>query len=298
MDWLNYHHLFYFWSVIKYGSVSAAGERLSLAQSTISGQIRALERALGHKLFFRQGRRLELTDMGRVVQRYADEIFALGNELTSALKRRDTGMPTRFLVGVADVIPKLLAAQLLAPIFSTPTHVVCWEDKLDRLLAELTMHGLDMVIADQPFPPTMKGHVHSHMVGQSGVTLLATSALAEQYRRQFPASLDGAPFLLPTSNAALRRSLDDWFLSRNIRPAIRGEFEDSATLKTFGQEGHGIFPATSMIQRDVIRQYKVAVVGQIPSLIQRFYAITVERRLNHPGVLAVIESARRRQKEP
>jgi LysR family transcriptional activator of nhaA len=236
--------------------------------------------------------------MGRVVQRYADEIFALGNELTAALKRRDTGMPTRFLVGVADVIPKLLAAQLLAPIFSTPTHVVCWEDKLDRLLAELTMHELDMVIADQPFPPTMKGHVHNHMIGQSGVTLLATSELAEQYRRQFPASLDGAPFLLPTSNAALRRSLDDWFISRNVRPAICGEFEDSATLKAFGQEGYGIFPATSIIQREVIRQYKVAVVGQIPSLIQRFYAITVERRLNHPGVRAVIESARRRQTEP
>ncbi len=297
MEWLNYHHLFYFWSVVKHGSISAACERLSLAQSTVSGQILALERALGHKLFIRQGRHLALTDMGRLVQRYADEIFALGNELTGALRRQETGRPTRFMVGVADVIPKLLIAKLLAPIFSTPTHVVCWEDKLDRLLTELTIRTLEMVIADRPLSPTTKTHMHNQLVGQSGITLFARPELVKSYQGGFPASLDGAPFLLPTSNAALRRSLDEWFISCHIRPAVCGEFEDSATLKAFGQEGYGIFPAASVIQREVIRQYRVGVVGQIPSLVQRFYVITLKERLDHPGVRAVIESARQRQKE-
>lgn len=296
MGWLNYHHLLYFWSVAKHGSVSRACEELHLAQPTISGQIRALEQALGEKLFVKSGRQLVLTEVGRIVFRYAEEIFALGRELISAMKGRDTGRPIKLMVGVADSVPKLLTARLLEPVFKLPQRVqlVCWEDKLDRLLAELAIHGLDIVLADHPVPPTVKVQAYSHMIGESTVSLFATSPLARRYSKNLPASLDGAPFLLPTRNAPLRRSMDDWFHSQGIHPVVRGEFDDSATLKSFGQAGHGIFPAPSVMEQEVIRQYRVQRVGRIPSLKQRFYAITVERSIKHPAVVAIFDAARKR----
>ena len=293
MDWLNYHHLLYFWSVAKHGTISRACEELRLAQPTISGQIRALERSLGHKLFSRTGRHLVLTEVGRVVYRYAGEIFSLGKDLTDTLKGAETGRPMRLTVGVADVIPKLFTVRLLEAAFTmpTPVQITCWEGKLDRLLAELAVDGLDIVLADQPVPPTIKVQAYSHLIAESGAVLFASRPLAERYRPGFPRSLDGAPFLLPTSNATLRRSLDDWFVTKAIRPVVRGEFEDSATLKAFGQKGHGIFPAPAVMEREIKRQYRVEVVGRIPSLKQRFYAMTVERRLKHPVVRAIFESA-------
>jgi len=296
MRWLNYHHLLYFWSVAKHSSVAKACEELHLAQPTISGQVRALEQALGEKLFVKSGRQLVLTEVGRIVFRYAEEIFALGRELTSAMKGRDTGRPIKLMVGVADSVPKLLTARLLEPVFKLPQRVqlVCWEDKLDRLLAELAIHGLDIVLADHPVPPTVKVQAYSHMMGESTVSLFATSPLARRYSKNLPASLDGAPFLLPTRNATLRRSMDDWFHSQGIHPVVRGEFDDSATLKSFGQAGHGIFPAPSVMEQEVIRQYRVQRVGRIPSLKQRFYAITVERSIKHPAVVAIFDAARKR----
>lgn len=296
MRWLNYHHLLYFWSVAKHSSVAKACEELHLAQPTISGQVRALEQALGEKLFVKSGRQLVLTEVGRIVFRYAEEIFALGRELTSAMKGRDTGRPIKLMVGVADSVPKLLTARLLEPVFKLPQRVqlVCWEDKLDRLLAELAIHGLDIVLADHPVPPTVKVQAYSHMMGESTVSLFATSPLARRYSKNLPASLDGAPFLLPTRNATLRRSMDDWFHSQGIHPVVRGEFDDSATMKSFGQAGHGIFPAPSVMEQEVIRQYRVQRVGRIPSLKQRFYAITVERSIKHPAVVAIFDAARKR----
>ncbi len=296
MRWLNYHHLLYFWSVAKHSSVAKACEELHLAQPTISGQVRALEQALGEKLFVKSGRQLVLTEVGRIVFRYAEEIFALGRELTSAMKGRNTGRPIKLMVGVADSVPKLLTARLLEPVFKLPQRVqlVCWEDKLDRLLAELAIHGLDIVLADHPVPPTVKVQAYSHMMGESTVSLFATSPLARRYSKNLPASLDGAPFLLPTRNATLRRSMDDWFHSQGIHPVVRGEFDDSATLKSFGQAGHGIFPAPSVMEQEVIRQYRVQRVGRIPSLKQRFYAITVERSIKHPAVVAIFDAARKR----
>ncbi|WP_447979233.1 transcriptional activator NhaR [Candidatus Nitrospira bockiana] len=296
MSWLNYHHLFYFWSVAKHGSVARACTELRLAQPTISGQIRALEHALGEQLFVRSGRRLVLTEVGRIVYRYAEEIFSLGHELTSALHGRDTGRPAKLLVGVSDAIPKLLTSRILEAAFSLPQRLqlVCWEDKLDRLLAELAIHGLDMVLADTPVPPTVKVQAFNHLIGESSVSLFATRPIARVYRTHFPASLDAAPFLLPAGNAALRRSMDDWFHAQGIRPTIRGEFDDSATLKAFGQAGWGIFPAVEVMEQEIRRQYRVEVVGTIPSLKQRFYAITVERRLKHPAVVAIFEAARKR----
>lgn len=296
MEWLNYHHLLYFWSVAKHGSVVRACEELSLAQPTISGQIRALEHALGEKLFARSGRQLVLTEIGRIVFRYAEEIFSLGKELASAIKGGEIHRPAKLMVGVADSIPKLLTARLLETALKLPQRIqlVCWEDKLDRLLAELAIHNLDIVLADRQVPPTVKVQAYNHLMGESAVTLFATAALARKYSNRLPTSLDGAPFLLPTANATLRRSMDDWFHAQGIHPLIRGEFEDSATLKAFGQAGHGIFPAPTVMEQEVKRQYRVAVVGRIPSLKQRFYAITVERKLKHPAVVAIFDAARKR----
>ncbi len=296
MEWLNYHHLLYFWSVAKHGSVAKACEELHLAQPTISGQIRALELSLGEKLFVKSGRQLVLTEAGRIVFRYAEEIFSLGKELSSAMKGRDTGRPMKLMVGVADSVPKLLTSRLLETVFKLPQRVqlVCWEDKLDRLLAELSIHGLDIVLADHPVPPTVKVHAYSHVMGESTVSLFANTPLARKHSRNLPGSLDGAPFLLPMRNAALRRSMDDWFHAQGIHPVVRGEFEDSATLKAFGQAGHGIFPGPTVIEREIKRQYRVEVLGRVPTLKQRFYAITVERKLKHPAVVAIFDAARKK----
>jgi LysR family transcriptional activator of nhaA len=295
MEWLNYHHLLYFWSVAKHGTVAKACAELRLAQPTISAQIRVLEDTLGEKLFVRSGRYLVLTEMGRVVFKYADDIFSLGQDLLNTVKGRGSGRPMRLAVGIADAVPKLLASQLLKSAFSVAgaTRIVCWEDKIDRLLADLAIHGLDLVIADTPAPPNIKVQAYNHLMGESGVTLFAPAKLAARYRRNFPRSLESAPMLLPTTNAMLRRLLDDWFDRKDIHPNIVGEFEDSATLKAFGQEGHGLFPGSSVMEKEICRQYQVQVVSRVNSVKQRFFAITVERRLKHPSVLAIFEAARR-----
>ncbi|HXV68425.1 MAG TPA: transcriptional activator NhaR [Nitrospira sp.] len=295
MEWLNYHHLLYFWSVAKHGTVAKACEELRLAQPTISAQIRVLEDTLGEKLFVRSGRRLVLTEMGRVAFKYAEDIFSLGHDLMNTIKGLGSGRPVRLAVGIVDVVPKLVASQLLKSAFtySPSIRMVCWEDKLDKLLADLAIHGLDLVIADTPAPPTIKVKAYNHLMGESGVTLFATRTLTRRYRRNFPQSLRGAPILLPTSNAMLRRQMDEWLARHDLRPTLIGEFEDSATLKAFGQEGYGLFPGSTVMEEEICRQYRVHVVGQLNSLKQHFYAITVERRLTHPAVLAVVRSARR-----
>ncbi|TKB88688.1 MAG: transcriptional activator NhaR [Nitrospira sp.] len=295
MEWLNYHHLLYFWSVAKHGTVAKAGEELRLSQPTISAQLRLLEDALGEKLFRRSGRYLVLTEMGRVVFNYAEDIFSMGQDLMNTVKGRGSDKPMRLVVGIADAVPKLLASQLLKSAFkvSRATRVVCWEDKLDRLLADLAIHSLDLVIADTPAPPNIKVQAYSHLMGESSVTLFAMTKLARQYRRNFPRSLEGAPFLLPTANATLRRLLDDWFIRNDLHPQLVGEIEDSATLKAFGHEGYGIFPGSTALEKEIRRQYQVEVLGRITSIKQRFYAITVERRLKHPTVMAIVESTRK-----
>jgi LysR family transcriptional regulator, transcriptional activator of nhaA len=294
MEWLNYHHLLYFWSVAKHGTVAKACEELRLAQPTISAQLRLLEDRMGEKLFLRSGRCLVLTEMGRVVFNYAEDIFSLGQDLMNTVKGRSSGKPLRLVVGIADAVPKLLAAQLLKSAFklSRAIRVVCWEDKLDRLLADLAIHKLDLVIADTPAPPNIKVQVYNHLMGESGVTLFAPAKLAARFRGRFPKSLESAPFLLPTANAMLRRLLDEWFVRNDLHPLVVGEFEDSATLKAFGHEGHGIFPGATVMEKEICRQYQVQIVGRPESVKQRFYAITVERRLKHPTVMAIVESAR------
>jgi len=294
MEWLNYHHLHYFWVVVREGSIARASAHLSLAQPTISGQIHALEEALGEKLFTRVGRHLVLTEVGRVVFRYADEIFMLGRELIDTLKGRPTGRPLRLVVGVADVLPKLIAYRLLAPALqlSTPVQVICREGKLERLLAELALYELDIVLSDAPSGTLNAIRAFNHVLGECGVSLFGTPALAAIYGPGFPDSLDGAPFLLPTDNTMLRRAFEQWFNSTGIRPRIMGEFEDSALLTVFGQTSLGIFPAPTVIEAEVQQQYSVEVIGRLEDVRERFYAIALERKLKHPAIIALSEAAR------
>lgn len=295
MQWLNYHHLLYFWTVAREGSVVRAAETLSLTQPTISGQIRALEDALGEKLFERVGRRLVLTEVGRLVFRYADEIFTLGRELLDTLNDRPTGRPYRLVVGVADVMPKLIVRRLIEPALALPegVQVICREDKTDRLLAALSLHELDVVLADTPMAPGVSVRAFNHLLGESAVTIFGTRAIAQRLRKGFPRSLDQAPMLLPTENTVVRRSLDQYFAAHDIRPRIVGEIEDSALLKAFGEAGAGAFPGAAVLDKDICRQFGVQVIGRLDGVRERFYAISVEKKLKHPAVVAISENARR-----
>jgi LysR family transcriptional activator of nhaA len=294
VEWLNYHHLLYFWTVAKEGSIARASEKLRLTQATISAQVSSFEKTLGEKLFNRVGRRLVLTETGRVAFRYADEIFTLGREFMDTLKGRPTGQPLRFRVGVADVLPKMIAQRLLEPAFqiSQPLRVMCHEGKTDSLLAQLILHELDLVLTDSSAGSGIKVKAFNHLLGECGLSIFAAAKLASHYRRHFPRSLDGAPFLLPTDNTAMRRSLNQWFDHENIQPLIVGEFEDSALLKVFGQLGKGLFAAPSAIDSEVEEQYGVQLVGRLAHIRERFYAISVERKLKHPAVIAICDSAK------
>jgi len=294
VEWLNYHHLLYFWLAAKEGSVTQAAAELRLAQSTVSAQIRQLEHVLDERLFRRQGRRLVLTDVGRTVYRYAEEIFGLGRELLDTIRDRPTGGPLRFAVGIADQVPKLIAYRLLTPALAldVPVRLFCTEGKTVGLLAELATHQLDVVITDAPLGPGTSVQAFNHLLGESGVTIYGTAASVRAVRRRFPRSLAGAPFLLPTPGTTLRGTLDQWFASHDVRPNVVAEVEDNALLKVFGQAGLGLFPAPTVLERDIRRQYGVAVAGRLADVRERFYAISVERRLKHPAVVAISAAAR------
>jgi len=293
MEWLNYHHLLYFWTVAREGTIARASLELHLAQPTISGQIRALEDQLGEKLFQRSGRNLVLTDMGRVVYRYADDIFSIGRELMDTLRDRPTGRPMRFQVGVADEVTKIIAYRLLEPALrlAVPIQIVCRDGAPERLLTDLATHSLDLVIADTPVSPSIKVKVFSHALGETPVTVFGTAKLAAPRRKNFPRSLDGAPFLVPTVGKTLRRTLDQFFEQQQIRPRIVAELDDSALLTTFGQAGTGLFVAPTVLEKEVMRQFGVTVVGRLDAVRERYFAISVERRLKHPAVVAISEAA-------
>jgi len=294
MEWLNYHHLLYFWTVVQEGGISKAAAKLRLSQPTISAQVKMLEDTLGERLFQRKGRTLVLTDVGRVVDRYADEIFTVGHELLETLKGRPSGRVPQLTVGVANAVPKLVVYRLLRPATegAGAVHITCREGHPDQLIAQLATHTLDVVISDAPAAPHVRVKVFNHLLGESGTTFFAGSALARRLRRRFPGSLNGAPTLLPTSNTALRRALEQWFEAEDLHPQVAGEFEDSALLKAFGEAGRAVFPAPTAIERDVCRTYRVAVVGRTPAVRERYYAISAERRLKHPGVVAITSAAR------
>jgi LysR family transcriptional activator of nhaA len=294
MEWLNYHHLLYFWVVAREGGLTPASRVLRLAHPTLSGQIRQLEESLGERLFDRSGRRLVLTDVGKVVFRYADEIFSLGREMMDVVKGRPTGRPLRLNVGIADVLPKLVARRLLDPALHLPEQVrlVCYEDRYDRLLASLALHELDVVLTDAPVPPGGNVRAYGRLLGECGITFFAAPSLRGRCSGEFPKCLQGAPFLLPTETTVLRRSLEQWFDAHEVHPDIVAEFEDSALLKVFGQDGVGVFALPSIVERQTVEQYGVEVVGRTDEVKERFYAISGERRLKNPAVAAICESAR------
>jgi LysR family transcriptional activator of nhaA len=294
MEWLNYHHLLYFWSVAREGGISKAAEKLRLSQPTISAQVRLLEDAIGEPLFQRQGRTLVLTDVGRLVYRYADEIFGIGRELMETLRGRPAGRPLQLLVGVVNVVPKLVVYRLLRPATAgtEAVHLICREDNVEQLVAQLATHALDVVIADTPAPPQLRVKVFNHLLGESETAFFAPARQAAQLKRGFPRSLHDAPMLLPTNNTALRRGLDEWFDKQGLRPRVVGEFEDSALMKVFGHSAGVAFPAPAVIERDVCRFYDVRVAGRTAAVRERYYAISAERRLKHPGVLAITSAAR------
>jgi LysR family transcriptional activator of nhaA len=291
---MNYKHLYYFWTVAKAGSIARASEQLHLTPQTISGQLSLFESVLGETLFDRSHRRFALTDAGRTVLGYAEEIFSLGKELEEMLHHRPGGRPLQFRVGVSDAVPKALAYKLIEPALRATenSRIVCREGKVAGLMAELAIHQLDIVIADSPMPPRIDVKAFNHLLGECGLTFFATPALAAQYAGEFPQRLDGAPLLLPGDDVAVRPKLIRWFDQNRLRPRIAGEFDDSALMAAFGQAGAGIFSAPSAIAEQIREQYGVVEIGATDEVTEGFYAISVERRLSHPAVIAISEAAR------
>jgi LysR family transcriptional regulator, transcriptional activator of nhaA len=293
MKWLNYHHLFYFWTVAHEGSVTAAAGKLQLSRPTVTGQLRSLERSLGNKLFLQSGRRLSLTEFGLTVLSYADDIFARGEELQRTV-RGVAGEAHRFIVGVPDELPKLIVFRLLQPAFrmAERPRIICREGKRDDLLADLAVHRLDLVLSDTPLDSSSSVKAFNHKLGECGLTFFARGDIAKKLKRNFPASLSGHPMLLPTPSTAMRRIIDRWLDEQGIQPSITGEFDDSALMKVFGQAGGGVFPSPSAIEREVTNQYGVQPIGRIEHLRERYFAISVERKLRHPAIVAITASAK------
>lgn len=293
MQWLNYHHLLYFWTVAREGSIARACEKLYVAQPTISGQLRQLERTIGDKLYTHVGKELRLTETGKLVFEYAEDIFNTGQELMDALRGGRVGRPLQLAVGVPDFMPKLVVYRLLEPVFGLPERVqiVCREGKLEDLLADLALYRLDVVLADSQIGSHVKIRAFNHFLGECHVSFVAPPRFSRRFKNGFPRSLDGAPLLLPTENTLLRSLLDQWFHEQRIEPDVIGEFEDSALLKTFAAAGVGIAPVPAASVKDVDRQYGLKWIGNAGEMKARFYAISVERKVKHPAVIAIAENA-------
>lgn len=295
MEWLNYHHLYYFWTVARTGSISKASRELRVSPPAISAQLHTLEDSLGEKLFARSGRNLALTEMGRIVFSYGEEIFALGRELMDTVKDRPSGRPLRLSVGVVDVLPKMIAHWLIEPALRLheSIRILCREGDADSLLSQLVMHELDVVLSDVPINPAIKVEAYSHLLGECGTTFVATPKLARTLKNAFPQILHRAPLLVPTENTAVRRNLDSWLESQGLRPLVAGEFQDYALLRAFGQAGAGVFPIPSVFERELKQQGSLRRIGSTDEIRYRFYAISVERKLKHPAVIAICDTARR-----
>ena len=293
-DWLNYHHLLYFWCVVREGGVSKAARKLGLTQSTVSSQLKNLERALDVQLFDRKGRGLVPTPAGKTVFGYAEEIFSLGHELQEVLRNGIEPVPEKLRVGLADVVPKLIAYRILQPVFDLeePVRIVCTEGKDLDLHAQLAIHEIDVVLSDRPVAPGEAIRAWSHLLGESTVTVFAARDRAVQLEKDFPHCLADEPWLLPTEGTSLRASLDLWFARNGVTPKIAGEFEDRALVKTFGRAGVGVFPAPTAIESEIIDSYGCRPVGRLEEVTERYYAISAERRIKHPAVLAITERAR------
>lgn len=296
MAWFNYHHFFYFWRVAREGSIARAARSLRLTEPTVSAQLRMLEESIGEPLFRRKGGSLVLTDAGRLAQRYANHIFTLGQEFQAAIAGFSSGKAARFTVGITDSIPRLIAFRLLEPALNGPKPFIVSSqaDTPDGLLAKLVSHQVDAVLCDGPLDPRGTSETHSRLLGESDISVFGSEALASTLRRKFPQSLTDAPFLLPSEHTTTRRSLDRWFTLNGIRPDVRGEFTDSALLKTFGRAGVGAFVAPTAIEHEIRREYRVRVIGRIESIREKYYVVSASRKAEHPAVAAITHSAQRR----
>ena len=293
MEWLNYHHLRYFWTVARKGGVRKAAEELHVSQPSISAQLRLLEESLGQKLFRRSGRNLVLTETGQLVLNYADEIFSAGRELMNAVKQRPGKHPVRVSIGLTDAFPKLIAFQILRAAFRSEAavHMICREGEIGPLVNHLQSHRLDIVLADEPASSALKAKTFNHRLGRSGVTFCAVPSLAAKLRRNFPQSLDGAPALLPTQNMGMRAALETWFDSKAIRPRLVGEFEDSALMEVCSTGGRGFTAVHTVVDRAALKHFGLRVIARVDECGTDFYAITAERRVKHPAAVAITEHA-------
>lgn len=296
MRWLNYQHLYYFWHVARAGSVTTAARQLRLAQPTVSAQLKSFEQVLGERLFERHGRRLKLTETGHVAVRYAEKIFGLGEEFIDLLEGRGAASSRELRIGLADVVPKALAFKLIEPALESKAEsvVICSEDKTERLLGDLAIGEVDLVIADRPVPPNVKVKAYNHFIGESGVSFVASKALARAYSADFPRSLGVAPLLLPTGESAVRLELDRWFEANRISPRVRAVFQDRALMKLAAREGKGIMPVPTIIEADVVAEYGCAVVGRLDVVREQLYLISTERRLRDPRVAELCAEGQRR----
>ncbi len=294
MRHLNYNHLLYFWTVAREGSIAKASELLHITPQTISGQIKLLEETIGEPLFQRHGRGLVLTDTGQVVNIYADEIFSIGSELTQRLRSKEPGKPLELNVGIVNSIAKLIAYRIIEPVLNLedPVRIVCWEGDLQNLLSDIAIHKLDLILSDRPMPTGLNVKAFNHALGESTVSFFAQKRMSVSYRKKFPQSLHEAPMLVPVATNTLRRSLDDWFDQIEVIPNIIAEFDDSALLKAFGEAGVGVFPAPTAIKNEVQHMYHASVIGEVKELKETYYAISPERKIKHPGVMSITESAR------
>lgn len=294
MEWLNYHHLLYFYTVAREGSVGRAAAQLFLTQPTLSTQIKVLEKSLGEALFKREGRRLQLTETGRVAFRYAEEIFGLGQELRETLKGRPATAKAELRVGVTDVVPKSVAHALLEPVLKRfpDLKFYCRESGIDDLVAAMATHNLDVILSDTPLREGTPLKAFSHMLGETDMTFMASPEISRRLRKPFPQSLRGEAMLLPGKHSAIRRALDAWFESLDLRPTVRGEFDDTALLKVFGVAGHGVIVVPSLVAGDVRENHGLEAIARVGELRASFFAISPERRVKHTAVQCLLESAR------
>lgn len=294
MDWLNYHHLFYFWTVAREGSIAAAGAKLLLSPATISAQVRELEAALGQKLFQRSGRGLRLTEAGQVANRYASEIFSLGRDFVDAMQGRPSPRGLRVRIGINDVIPKLIAYRLIEPLFRLKdlASIECVQGTPEQLLPPLAVHELDLVLSDAPALSDVRVRAYGHLLGKSPIRIYAAPSLARRLRNGFPGSLTDAPALLPAPGSALRKTMEAWFDEAHVKPSIIGEFEDVTLLGICGEQGHGFFPGYAVIEKEICRTFGVKPIGTVGRHVGRFYAITVECKIRSSAAAAITDAAR------
>ena len=294
MAWLNYHHLLYFWTVATEGSIVRASEVLRLAPSTISVQIKELEDQLDEQLFERQGRQLVLTEAGHVAQAYAEEIFALGREMVDTIQTGMAQRPTRVVVGISDVLPKLIVYRILEPIFEMTDAIslTCIEGEVEHLFSKLSIHEVDVVLTDAPLAPNVPIQAFNHPLGQSGVSIFGSKDLAARWGTNFPDSLAGAPFILPGTKTSIRRALGGWLERSNLRVQTVAEVEDRALMQVFGERGRGFFAAPTVLSDEVYTRRGLVNIGDLDGVKERFYAVTLDRRIRHPVVDLITKHAR------